>query len=561
MRNLTRFAVILALGISCGNLCLLLGQSSSSPLPHTDPPRKAAGATVLGRVTVQGKGKAGIVVGVVTRDFGQQATPSLKGVTDVDGNYQITDIPAGTYQILPLAAGYVLSDFTSFSGPGKALILSEAERAANIDFSLIRGAVITGKVTHADGRPVIEESIYLISADQNPQGGPRYGAVSSSQTDDRGIYRMFGLRTGRYKVCVGAPEEGFVPNRNRATFQRVFYPSVSEFEHAKVIEVTEGSEATNIDITVGQTAKNFAISGNILDGERNQPVVNTRVGLQRIAEGNFAPFVGSAMTNERGEFRLENVTPGKYSVFVMPQPNSDTQLDPVKLEIVDQDVSGLTLRTSKGAVVTGAVVIEGNPDKKLYERLAKLRLYAYVRGDQGPGSMAASRVTTIGPDGSFRIGGLLPGAAMFNLPSDPRAPSGFVISRIERDGVVQPRSGMEIKPLEEVAGIKIIVVYGTGIIRGSVKWDNEPPPEGVKLMVRLSRPSDSSFSIRPEEVDARGRFVFQGVPAGDYEVTVNSIVRLSSGSPAVRQAVTVSDGATTDVELVFNTGAKTSPTP
>lgn len=561
MRNLTRSAIILALSISCGHLCLLLAQSTFPSIPQTDTSRKAAGATVLGRVTVQGKGKGGIVVGVVGRDFGQPSVPSLKDVTDLDGNYQITDIPAGTYQVLPLSPGYAVSDVTSFSGPGKALILTEGERASNVDFSLTRGAVITGKVTHADGRPVIEESIYLVGADQNNQGGPRYGAVSSSQTDDRGIYRMFGLRAGRYKVCVGAPEEGFVPNRNRPTFQRVFYPSVSEFDEAKVVEVGEGSEATNIDITVGQTTKGFAVSGSIVDGERNQPILSMRVGLQKIAEGNYAPFVGTAMTNERGEFRMENVSPGKYSVFVMPQPNSDTQIDPVRLEIVDQDVTGLTLKTSKGAVVSGTVVIEGNPDKKLYERLAKLRLYAYVRGEQGTASMAGSRTTTIGPDGSFRLGGLLPGAAVFNLPSDPRSPSGFVISRIERDGVIQPRSGMEIKALEEVAGIKILVVYGTGTIRGSVKWDNELPPEGARLMVRLSRPADNSFSIRPEEVDARGRFVFQGVPAGDYEITLSSIVRVSSGSPSVRQPVTVTDGAATEVELVVNTGAKTSPTP
>jgi hypothetical protein len=274
--------------------------------------------------------------------------------------------------------------------------------------------------------------------------------------------------------------------------------------------------------------------------------------------------MGSSTTsNSRGEFRVENITPGKYAMFVMPQQNSDVRVDPVRFEIVNQDVTALLLRTSKGAVVFGVVVLEGTQDKEVYSRLAKLRLFANVRGGEGVDSIGFGRTSTIEPDGSFRLGGLQAGSASFQLRSpDARSQSGFVISRIERDGVVQPRSGVEIKTGEQIAGLRIIVVYGSGTLRGSVKWDTGSPPTGARIMVRLTKPGDNSYAIRPQEVDARGHFVFQGVPAGTYEVNVNAFIPQSRArQSSARQSVTVTDGVVTEVELVVDSNPNIPPTP
>ncbi len=561
MRNLTRSAVIVLFSLCVGHACLCLGQSVLPDTQQSTVAKKSVGATVSGRVTLQGKGKGGVVVGVRFRDLGVQGATGLKGVTDADGNYVITDIPAGNYQVAPLSPGYVVPDYTSMNGLGKSLLLNEGERVEGIDFSIIRGAVITGKVTHTDGRPVIEEYVYLIPADQ-PEQGRRY-VGSSLQTDDRGIYRMFGLRAGRYKVCIGIPDEATVPSRNRPTFQRMFHPGVAEFGEARVVEISEGSEATNIDITVGQMMRTFVASGVVIDGETNQPVPNARIAYQRLAEGNYAPFMGnSSVSNARGEFRLENVTPGKYSVFVLSQPNGDAMVDPVKIDVIDQDVNGLTLKTAKGAVISGVVVIEGSQDKRLVEEFKKLRLGVYVRtGDQSVSSMGTSRSALLDPDGSFRIGGLQAGAAMFGINSSDRTQTGFVIVRVERDGVVQPRSGMEIKSREQVTGVRIVVVHGSGSIRGMVKWDGGLPPAGSRLMVRLTKTGDNTYTARPEEIDARGRFVFSGVPAGDYEVVLNSFIRVGNAPLSVKQSVSVTDGATAEIELVVDTITKTTPMP
>jgi hypothetical protein len=155
------------------------------------------------------------------------------------------------------------------------------------------------------------------------------------------------------------------------------------------------------------------------------------------------------------------------------------------------------------------------------------------------------------------------GIASFQISSsEPRGQTGFVISRLERDGVVQPRNGVEIRAGEQVAGLRIVLAFGSGGINGTVKWDNGPVPSDVHLLVRLTKPGDNSYGIRPQEIDARGKFAFQSVPAGTYDLNLN--IFNQSGRPrqaGVRQSVTVSDGTVTEVEMLVDSVSNPAPVP
>jgi hypothetical protein len=81
-------------------------------------------------------------------------------------------------------------------------------------------------------------------------------------------------------------------------------------------------------------------------------------------------------------------------------------------------------------------------------------------------------------------------------------------------------------------------------------------------MVRLIKTGDSPYAIRPQNVDARGYFVFDGVPAGSYEMSVMGFIpQLRGRQPTVKQSVTVTDGAATEVQLVINTDPDPPPAP
>jgi protocatechuate 3,4-dioxygenase beta subunit len=519
---------------------------------------KTPPGSISGRITVNGKGVGGMSVGARPSNSFSPSVISTKAITDADGNYRINDLGAGSYDITPISPAYVESTAAT---PGtrirsKTVLLSAGENVTGIDFSLARGGVITGKVTDADGRPVIEERIQVIREDEanrRGQAGPP-SVAGGFQTDDRGIYRVYGVPPGRYRVAVGQDgDNGFPgPRMGHVTYKRTYYPDASDVTNAQLVEITEGSEASNIDIVVGRTLPGFVAAGRVIEGETGQPVPGLRIGLRGMA-GQGAGGVGYGSTsNSQGEFRFENVTPGKYAVVLLAaQQGMEVRADPVPFDLVDQNVSGLVMKTVAGQSITGVVVIENaTADKNVYTKLATQRLSVNVRGGNRFGGMG--RGTNVNPDGTFRIGGLAPGSATFYLVSEDRqhAPA-FNILRVEREGVSQPK-GIEIKSGENVAGIKIFVAYGNATVRGQVKFENGEPPENSRSYVWLKQVGENGATLRPVAIiDARGHFLFESVPAGNYELNVNTNLPGRRGK-VTKQLINVTEGTATDVEVTVD---------
>jgi hypothetical protein len=136
------------------------------------------------------------------------------------------------------------------------------------------------------------------------------------------------------------------------------------------------------------------------------------------------------------------------------------------------------------------------------------------------------------------------------------------MSRVERDGVVVSPSGLEIKTAEQIAGVRIIVVYGIGVVRGTVKVENGPLPTGGRIMARLGKPDNPAFTLRSGDVDARGRFAIEGVPSGSYDLFVYALIPESrSRQPYTKQAVTVTEGSVVEVEVVIDLQPNQPPKP
>ena len=548
MNSFLRHLVVLVLSL-CGTGLLLPANS------QTKNSKKPLTGSVSGRITLHGKGIAGIIVGVRNSDFSPQRLPSIKATTDSDGNYRITGIPGGTYQVSPMAPAYVVTDMVAARARGRTLLLSEGEEVQDVDFSLERGGVITGRVTDAAGGPVVEERLTLLPADQvkNSQQTFGPGMGIGAQTDDRGVYRIYGLSPGRYKISVGRDDDDnyySTTGVGHVAYKRTFYPDAIDPAEGKVIEVIEGSETTNIDITVGQTLPGFVASGRVVDGETGRPISGLRLGLRQVLKNDNGGINSSVSANSQGEFRLENITPGKYVVLILPVPGIETRADPVSFEVVDQDVSGLLVKTFKGLSISGNVIIEGKTDESFAAKLAQLRLYVYMR-NEGAGA-SFGRSSQFNADGSFRIGGLSPGAADFTLGSQEGRPLvNFAIARVERDGVVQ-QQGLQLNFSEpQVTGVRIFLRYGTGSVRGEVKIENGPLPEGGRLMVWLKKLGEGESNLRPHTPDLRGHFLIEGVSAGEYELRAQANIP-RGGPPPTSQQVTVSEGSVSDVVITVD---------
>jgi protocatechuate 3,4-dioxygenase beta subunit len=521
---------------------------------------KSPRGTVSGRVTIKEKGAPGITVGLRKSDGTTPFEPYLKATTDQDGVYRITNVPAGSYDITPSALAFVLAQTPT--PRGKTVIVAEDENVEGINFALVRGGVITGRITDADGRPLIQQQVDIFRAegfDQRSQQQRQIFPSGNAQTDDRGIYRIFGLAAGRYKVASGRGDDAYsgVVQSGRALYKQVFHPDVSDQAKATIIEVSEGSEATNVDIALGSTVQTFSVSGRVVDTEKGLPMPNVRFGFYRGA-GQRLEFINSYGTsNNQGDFIVEGFMPGKYSVFLFPDQRPELRTEAATFDIVDSDVTGVTVKLVRGSSLSGVVVLE-NEDKTPFAKLLESQLRAFVPVPAATGSYSQSASSTISPDGSFRLAGLHHGTANFSLSTatGPAAPKGFAISRIERDGIVQPR-GVEIKEGEQVTGLRVVVSYGTATIRGVIIAENGSLPERSPMFVRLGRSGNPLPPLSSVPVDARGHFLMEGLPAGVYELAVSVPGAPGRQPRIVKQEVNVQDGAVSEVSVTIDM----APTP
>ena len=423
-------------------------------------PAKEITSTISGKVTVQGNAVQGVII--TLRSNESRKLLNQRGVTNANGEYRMTNVPAGSYTVLPAAASFVAA---SGSNGERTVIISQAETIEDFDFSLLPGGVITGKVVDPDGVPVVEEEIHLFPARDYRILSPYPTAV----TDDRGVYRIFGLKPGVYKVAAGRDDDTGSSRQQAAIHSRTFYPSSRDFAEATVLDVREGTEATNIDITVGRMLTTYSASGRIVDGATGQPLPNVRYGFIHYSPTSTRHMRGRAVTNERGEFKLEDLAPGQYKFNVSLEPGSYVHVEEVRFEIVDQDITGLVIKSIAGASLSGVLVLDGTYDKEIRDKFRKTELNAFVRTEASPNS-AIGVPAAVDQNGIFKIGGLPGGNATFGFGG----PNNFRIIRVERDGIVLPPRNFELKSGEDLRGFRIVAGYSDASLSGAVQIRTAP---------------------------------------------------------------------------------------
>jgi len=521
-------------------LALYLIVHAQNPAQKT----QSGSSSISGKVTMKGSGVPGILIGARQAQQSPRAVPPPMATTDQQGNYKLSNLAPGQYEIVTGAPQFVLTS----TEPIRRLIVSEGETIENIDFTLVRGGVITGKVLDADGRPVIEEQVDVFPAGHMGTAMPY--THTTIGTDDRGIYRIFGLAPGKYKVAAGSPEDRMTFGRVLgAVFTRTYYPSAGDETKATVIEVGEGSEVTNIDITLRRTQPTFTVTARVVDADTGKPIPDATWGLVKFRDnGSFA--TSGMPSNQQGEITFENITPGKYALFVVSTIGHDAFSDPVHFEVVDQDIKDLVVKASSGSSIAGTIVFEG-VNEKVRPNFAEVMLYVHSMGnEESVSSMGSAPQATISPDGSFRAAGLRAGTLHFSIwvhRKGPASANEFEVARVERDGVVMPN--FEIKNRDQIKNLRLIVRSRTGRIRGVLKFENGQMPTS-RVYISAKRVDDENFET-PLQVDDRGRFISEGLAAGVYELRV--LVYASASLPVqAKQQVVVSDNQVSEVTMTVD---------
>ncbi|HMH44171.1 MAG TPA: hypothetical protein VK557_11855 [Pyrinomonadaceae bacterium] len=532
MKYLVILVLILLLSATASTL------SAQSTAPPTAQPTKTG--VISGQVTL--KAKPAPHVTMVMQGDGDSAVPlpngELKTITDANGVYRLTGLPAGSYWVMPMTP--------AFMEVGWKVTIDDGETADGIDFELFKGGVITGKITDVDGHPLIEEMVDLWDAEPaSNQTAEKIGHIRfRGQTDDRGIYRIFGVTAGRYKVAVGNDGGNLLWRSEARRYRRVFFPGIIDPGKATVIEVSEGSETGHVDITVDAPIHTFAASGVVLDEQTNQPAPNMQCWITEHRK-EFIPL--EVISNSQGQFQIDGLLPGDYQVRAEPEAGDNVRSNPVSFQIVDRDIDGLVIKTAKGAGIAGVVVLENNKDPVIMDKLRQLSVGTWNL--TAADSQYVYHSSPINPDYSFSIKGLNAGSVLLNIDHQEE---GFHLARIEYPKGT-PTDRIPVNADQQITGVRLIVRYGTAIIDGTVKIVNGKLPTDSKLYVKV-REITAPYPLFPVEVDDRGHFTVGNLAAGTYFVTPNLSTPGAMNPFGPPHQVVVNDGATVNVTLTVDFG-------
>lgn len=154
---------------------------------------------------------ANVLVDLTDRLTGE----AVAAYTTRDGRFLFSNLSAGAYVISASKPAYVTARYgaSATNRSGTAVVVTRGEHVRDVTMVLQRGAVITGVVYDANGTPSPRRAVTVLQRKSGRDGvvwTPMLGDSAlitndggGPMTDDHGVYRIYGLSPGEYRVAVG----------------------------------------------------------------------------------------------------------------------------------------------------------------------------------------------------------------------------------------------------------------------------------------------------------------------------------------------------------------------
>jgi len=549
MRNRRlRPSVLIAVWTACVGVLLQAQQ------PARDTPvRTQRGATTAPSGAISGR--------VVTADTGRPVRrarvtlnapelPEGRGaLTDAEGRFQFTELPAGRYSLGVSKSGFVALAYGQRRPlqPGTPLQLNDAQELRGIEFRLPRGSVISGQILDEAGDPLAGASVRVL-AYRYGQGTRQLVPAGGGITDDRGQYRVWGLNPGDYYVTAvarnfsigpggsGGGPPGFAGGRGgrgaplatanvggtgppvdsgdgteQTGYAPTYYPGVESVAEARPVIVGLGAEALDISFAV-LLVRTARISGRVVAAD-GAAVSTGNVVLVPEGQATGRPGPGAGFSGRiqwDGAFAIANVPPGRYALRARGDDWDAPQFATVPLTVTGGDLSGINVVLMPGATLTGSVTFQRS--QMLDPDPTQFRIGAPSADGVSLGPQQSARVDR---SGRFSIEGVAAGLHWIRT----QAPRGWTVKSVIADGRDVTDTPIDLRSGQRLAGLSVTFTDKLSEISGIVKNDQGAP---VTEYTVLAFPDDSarwypqSRFIMTARPDQTGRYQMRGLPPGDY---------------------------------------------
>jgi hypothetical protein len=477
-------------------------------------------ASIYGKVTRSDTG--GPVRGAEVRLLIDGRSSRL-ATTDADGRYELRDLAAGEYRVAVSRTGFVPLQFGQRRPFEAASAIAVAEGArAEANVALIRGGVIYGRVLDQTGEPLIGTRVQALRSG-SVRGQRRLQTVGASDlTDDTGSFRIYGLPPGDYFVAAAAGL-GDQVKRDPPTY----YPGTANFTEAQPIALAPGVEAS-AEFAMAPV-RNARVSGVVVDSAGNPVQAMVNLVSEAVsagpamgagaAVGGPSPLQVHADAEANGRFTMENVPPGPYVLTAMvfrmagpapPNPGPTTAAQMARqmpeqaampLVVNGDDVSGLTIVTTKPSVLTGSIVADTGVARPLPRNVRVTQRSVTSGGtSMSMGSMNDTDFQLVGMAGAFRI--------------NVTVPEGWTVKAVMLDGRDVTDEPIDLRG--QNATVRVVLsdrpssVIGTASQRGA--------PADVDVVVFAEDPTKWTYPsrfVRTTRADGQGRFQIVDLPSGE----------------------------------------------
>ena len=327
---------------------------------------------------------------------------------------------------------------------------------------------IAGRVVDSSGDPIA--GVHVVAS---PKVDGRGGRTGEDVTNSKGEFDFGGVPPGVYEV------------RGRR-------PEAKSYDYSEPVVAKAGDRSVEVVIADGTTV----IGRVLLDGK---PMTYYALVISEPGEMNWRQsWMPTTVRTADGRFREKGVAPGKRVVVVAGPGFARKVIEDV--EVTEDEVTDLgDINVDRGLTIKGRVIdYTGAPvagAAVAVEQMAGVRI-----GDakglslalQGDGSSISA------PDGTFQVLGIPP-------VTGPRARN-QISARHPQRGTAPPR--------ELPAGDATVelVLLATGAIDGKVVGASD------YQWVRAAA-TEKGGAHESAELASDGSFTFEGLPAGDYDLT------------------------------------------
>jgi hypothetical protein len=531
-------------------LCLLLFTASvgsaQGQASETDEARAGSAYTgkITGRVVSEDGRPMPDAVVYIYRSYARVPGPPKSVTTDSEGKFQALDLAPGLYTVNATLAGFVTTrDAAAESVEPKFYRLGDS-----VNISLVKGGVITGTVRDANGEPVVAVTVRAIRIrDANARPLPRaFSYLQPWMTDDRGIYRLYGLEPGTYIVMAGGGL-GFSGLLNAYDSDApTFFPS-STRDTATEVQVRSGEEATGTDIRY-RGERGRTVSGTV--SGVNDP--NLRFGLSvTLAQASTGAYESTTYVQPgaKPSFSFNGVGDGEYELTAQQGLGSGDNAfsPPRRVTVKGSDVTGIELPLTPLGSIAGSAFLEAPPKEACGDKRGATLLETIIsaRRDEKVQSTEAARapfflVSGSVPDdrgkfiihnmltGSYRLTVRLPSDAWYvrsiTLPAAAAARPASAQSKPAETKSAQAASVVTLKTGDRITGLSVNIAQDAANLRGRVA----PAVEGAALPANLKvylvpqerERAEDVLRYSEASIESDGAFTLANLAPGSYFIII-----------------------------------------